>query len=81
MANFRLGVAAAGIFLSALVLLQLISFVQDQSPYPNFNVGKKLWQGRSRQFGDDVFLLGAGRADITGYYLFTFYWLSVSLFG
>lgn len=69
MAGFRLGVTIAGVFFSVLALLQLISIAQNQSPYPNINVVRNLWQGRGEQFGEDVFLLGAGRADITGYLL------------
>lgn len=69
MAGFRLGAIIAGVFLSALALLQLISIAQNQSPYPNINIVRNFWQGRDEQFGEDVFLLGAGRADITGYLL------------
>lgn len=66
MANFRLGVACAAVFLSALVLLQLLSIIQNQAPL-NINTASKLWQGRNQQkFDEDVFLLGAGKADITG---------------
>lgn len=71
MANFKFGVALAGTLVTALVLLQLLSIVQTYNPPPSFDfVGKgSRWEHRAAdQVSDDsVFLLGAGKADITGY--------------
>jgi neutral ceramidase len=73
MANFRLGVALAGTLVTALVLLQLLSIVQTYNPPPSFSfVGKaSRWEHRAADkvsvSDDSVFLLGAGKADITGY--------------
>lgn len=71
MANFKIGVALAGTLVTALVLLQLLSIVQTNNPPSSFNlVGKQSskWEQRAADLvSDDVFLLGAGKADITGY--------------
>jgi hypothetical protein len=67
MASFRLGVAIAGVCISALVLLQLLSIVHSHSHYSLVDADSRLWFGRTREFDNDVFLLGAGKADITGY--------------
>lgn len=64
---FRLGVAVAGICISTIVLFQLFSLLQPHGHYANLDTAKKLFRGRDRQYGDDVYLLGAGKADITGY--------------
>lgn len=67
MAYSKLGVALASVFLSTLVLLQLLSIVQNQTPYINIGTSRKTWLGRNQQkLDEDVFLLGAGKADITG---------------
>ncbi|KAH1603268.1 hypothetical protein KXX34_007901 [Aspergillus fumigatus] len=70
MANSRLGVALAGTLVTALVLLQLLSIVQTYNPPPTFSfVGKaSQWEHRAadKVSDDSIFLLGAGKADITG---------------
>lgn len=71
MANSRLGVALARTLVTALVLLQLLSIVQTYNPPPTFSfVGKaSQWEHRAadKVSDDSIFLLGAGKADITGY--------------
>ncbi|EAW08086.1 neutral/alkaline ceramidase [Aspergillus clavatus NRRL 1] len=70
MANFKIGVAFAGTLVTALVLLQLLSIVQTYNPPPSFDSVEKQsskWEQRAADpVSDDVFLLGAGKADITG---------------
>lgn len=68
MANFRLGVALASSVATALVLLQLFSLFQHQSQ-PLIVGTQSKWAHRAavtEANNDDIFLLGAGKADITG---------------
>ncbi|PYH71478.1 neutral/alkaline ceramidase [Aspergillus vadensis CBS 113365] len=68
MANFRLGVALASSVATALVLLQLFSLFQHQSQ-PLIVGTQPKWAHRAaatEASNDDIFLLGAGKADITG---------------
>ncbi|KKK11968.1 neutral/alkaline nonlysosomal ceramidase [Aspergillus rambellii] len=67
MANTRLSVALVGTFVLALVLIQVVSFLQTPSGIPAFDVNSR-WDDRSSNYtsDDSIFLLGAGKADITG---------------
>jgi neutral ceramidase len=72
MANLRIGVTFAGVTLAALVFLQLIAVFkldsQSDSPLPNFSSNFNQWKSRANKASaDDIFLVGAGKADITGY--------------
>jgi neutral ceramidase len=75
MANARLDFVLGGAFTAALVLLLLFAVVPDNQP-PIFDSRYK-WADRDTEFASDdsVFLLGAGRADITGYDLLTHFLL------
>ncbi|OOF97049.1 hypothetical protein ASPCADRAFT_128757 [Aspergillus carbonarius ITEM 5010] len=69
MANIRLGVALASSLATALVFLQLFSLIQNH--YQPLNVGAQpKWVHRAAATvaddDDGIFLLGAGKADITG---------------
>lgn len=71
MANFRMGVTFAGVTLAVLVFLQLIAVFkfdsQSQSPLPSFSSNFNQWKSRaSMAAADDIFLVGAGKADVTG---------------
>ncbi|GMG02885.1 unnamed protein product [Aspergillus oryzae var. brunneus] len=67
MANARLGVVVSGTFIAALFLLLLFSVVSDSNQPPVVD-SRYNWADRNTEFASDdsVFLLGAGRADITG---------------
>lgn len=67
MASFRVGVALTGTILTMLVLFQLLVTIHGQDKPPIFNTGteEEHWAGTSTS-DDGVFLLGAGKADITG---------------
>lgn len=72
MANLRLGVAFVGVTLAALVFLQLLAVFklddQSQSPSPGLSSHFVQWKSRANKAAaDDIFLVGAGKADITGY--------------
>lgn len=71
MANLRMGVAFAGLTLAMLVFMQLVAVFklddQSQRPLPNFNSKFNQWTNRANKAAaDDLFLVGAGKADITG---------------
>lgn len=68
MASIRIGVALTGTILTMFVLFQLLVTIQGQDQPPIFNTGteEEHWAGTSTS-DDGVFLLGAGKADITGY--------------
>lgn len=68
MLNTRLAGAIVGVFLTATLLLHLLSVGQTKTPYANVDTSRKLWEGRNQlnQLDDNVFLLGVGKADITG---------------
>ncbi|KAI9045794.1 neutral/alkaline ceramidase [Aspergillus affinis] len=67
MANLRLNAAFAGAFVALLVLLLLFTIVPDQRRPISANTRSR-WQDRAAKLdgGDSVFLLGTGKADITG---------------
>lgn len=67
MARFGFVAALAGIFLGALVLLQLIAITWE-APAVSHSRSQAQFKGRENQFASDdsIFLLGAGKADITG---------------
>ncbi|KAL4880067.1 Neutral/alkaline nonlysosomal ceramidase [Aspergillus karnatakaensis] len=67
MANSRLYFTLVGTFVGAVALLQLISVLHGSSESPVFKVQAK-WDDRSSNYvaDDSIFLLGAGKADITG---------------
>ncbi|CBF74402.1 hypothetical protein AN4245.2 [Aspergillus nidulans FGSC A4] len=67
MANFRLYLAFVGTFIFAVVLLQLISVLHGFDDSPVLEASLQ-WHDRSSNYvGDDsIFVVGAGKADITG---------------
>ncbi|KAJ5294795.1 hypothetical protein PENANT_c014G03972 [Penicillium antarcticum] len=69
MANVRLGVIFAAVMLAALVCLQLVAVFkhEEQSPSPHFSRNLNQWKSRASEATDDgTFLVGAGKADVTG---------------
>ncbi|KAJ5585128.1 uncharacterized protein N7459_004928 [Penicillium hispanicum] len=69
MANLRLGVAFSGVVLTLFVFLQLLAVMQHtgQSPAPSFTQTFNQWRVRaSAARKTDLFLVGAGKADVTG---------------
>jgi len=71
MANLRLGVALAGVTLGALVFFQLLAVfkLDDYSASPRFTRNFNQWRSRASESADDIFMVGAGKADVTGYAL------------
>jgi neutral ceramidase len=70
MANLRLGAALGAVAVTFLVFLQLIAVMQhaDQVPVSSFNKNLNHWRNRAGAATDDgLFLVGAGKADVTGY--------------
>lgn len=70
MANVRLGVIFAAVTLAALVCLQLLAVFNhgEKSPSPSFSRNLNQWKSRANEATDDgTFLVGAGKADVTGY--------------
>jgi neutral ceramidase len=70
MANLRLGAAFGAVAVTFLVFMQLIAVMQhaDQVPVSSFNKNLNLWRNRAGAATDDgLFLVGAGKADVTGY--------------
>ncbi|KAL5358028.1 Neutral/alkaline nonlysosomal ceramidase [Aspergillus floccosus] len=65
MANHRLGIAFGGTFIIAIVSLLFLSFVRDIDEPSGFDARYR-WADREFAADDSVFLLGAGKADITG---------------
>jgi neutral ceramidase len=69
MANLRFGIAIAGVTLAALVFFQLLVIVKldDQLPPVSFARSFNQWRNRaSEPSADDIFMVGAGKADVTG---------------
>lgn len=69
MANLKLNAAFAGSFVALLVLLLLFTIVPDQHRPIRANTQSR-WQDRAAKLDTsdgNLFLLGAGKADITGY--------------
>ncbi|KAL2002081.1 hypothetical protein VTN02DRAFT_679 [Thermoascus thermophilus] len=67
MARFGFVAALSGALFGALVMLQLIATVQDSKRDSSFDF-ESTWKGMADELAadDGVFLLGAGKADITG---------------
>ena len=75
MAHFRIVAGAVVLFAGFVFMLHLLSGFQFQQPQP-LNLASGGSFGIPRQVdgdGDDVYLLGVGKADITGYDLSTHY--------
>jgi neutral ceramidase len=69
MANLRLGITFASVTLAALLILQLLAVfkLDDQSPPPSFTRNFNQWKSRAKEdSADELFLVGAGKADVTG---------------
>ncbi|KAJ5083663.1 hypothetical protein N7456_013090 [Penicillium angulare] len=68
--NLRLGAAAFAVMLTLLVFLQLIAMVQHtgQVPTSSFTKSFNQWKGRASatKNSENLFLVGAGKADVTG---------------
>ena len=64
MSSLRIGVVISGALIAAFLLLQLVLNIQDLK-LP-LKTGGRNFAGNSSS-DEDVFLLGAGKADITGY--------------
>lgn len=70
MANLRLGIALGGVLLTLFVPLHLLAVIQyaGQSSIPSFDYNFNQWKSRASTATDDgLFLVGAGKADVTGY--------------
>lgn len=67
MAGLRIGMALAGTSIAVVLLLQLLLTIYYQNEPPIFitRTRGKLWTG-NHSSDDSTFLLGAGKADITG---------------
>ena len=82
MANLRLGIAFSGVILTLFVFLHLLEVIQYTGPSSllGFLHNSDQWRSRASAVTDnDLFLVGAGKADITGYYLPLPYLLAVIL--
>lgn len=69
MANFRLGAALAGVLLVGFAVLQMFAIARNYNQPPNLQVKQKpRWRNRPGDAASDnsLFLLGTGKADITG---------------
>lgn len=64
MSSLRIGVVLSGALIAAFLLLQLVLSIQDLK-LPLKTGGRSIAGNSSSD--EDVFLLGAGKADITGY--------------
>lgn len=72
MANLRLGVAFGVLTLTLLVFMQLLAALHNGDETPPSSFSKSFNQWRSRMHAaarNDLFLVGAGKADVTGYVL------------
>lgn len=70
MANLRLGAAFGAVAMALLVFTQLVAVMRhtDQIPPSSFNRYLNQWRNRAGAATDDgLFLVGAGKADVTGY--------------
>lgn len=70
MANLRLGAAFGAVAMTLLVFMQLLAVMRntDQLPPSSFNTDPYQWRNRAGAATDDgLFLVGAGKADVTGY--------------
>ncbi|KAJ5611699.1 hypothetical protein N7528_008804 [Penicillium herquei] len=70
MVNLRFGTALAAVILTLLVFLQLLAIFQhtDQVPESSFTRNFNQWRSRANTAtaSDGLFLVGAGKADVTG---------------
>jgi neutral ceramidase len=69
MANVRLAAIFAAVTLAALVCLQLVAVFKhdEKSPSSSFSRNLNQWRSRANEATDDgLFLVGAGKADVTG---------------
>lgn len=69
MTNFRLGAALAGVSLTAFLVLRVLTILQNYSQPPNIQVEQTAqWRNGSGNavLDDGTYLLGVGKADITG---------------
>lgn len=69
MTNFRLGAALAGVLLTALLVLRMLAILQNYSQPPNIQVEQTAqWRNGpgNAVLDDGTYLLGVGKADITG---------------
>ncbi|KAJ5215086.1 hypothetical protein N7468_010765 [Penicillium chermesinum] len=69
MVNLRMGSLFAGAALALLVFVQLVALARqnDQIPEASFSRSFNQWRGRGSAVADDsLFLVGAGKADVTG---------------
>ncbi|CAG8226706.1 unnamed protein product [Penicillium salamii] len=69
MTNTRLGGIFAVVALAALVFLQLLAVFNYDRQTPQVSLTRSINQWRSRasdETADDIFLVGAGKADVTG---------------
>lgn len=72
MVNLRLGAAFGALTLGLVVFLQLLAMARldDQTPESSFSKNFNQWRSRaSATASDDLFMVGAGQADVTGYVL------------
>jgi neutral ceramidase len=74
MANLRLGVAFGVLTLTLLVFVQLLAALQngDETPVSSFSRSFNQWGNRANAANtanSNKFLVGAGKADVTGYVL------------
>ena len=77
MMSLRLSAAFAAVALVLLVFLQLLGMAQhtEQIPDSSFTRNFNRWKSRANAAAaaDNLFLVGAGKADVTGYDLFYIY--------
>lgn len=70
MANLRIGAVLAGATLTFLVLVQLLALLRHghQTPESSFSRNFNQWRSRANTAAatDGLFLVGAGKADVTG---------------
>lgn len=72
MANLRLGVAFGVLTLTLLVFMQLLAALHngEETPPSSFSRNFNQWRSRANAAAkNDLFLVGAGKADVTGYVL------------
>lgn len=67
MAMIRLGVALVGTFISLFLLMQMLMTGEDELPAFYVDSGFEDERIRVSTSDEELLLLGAGKADITGY--------------
>jgi neutral ceramidase len=75
MANLRLGAAFGVLILTLLVFVQLLAALNSDEDIPASSFSRSFTHWRSRAdaanaANNDLFLIGAGKADVTGYILY-----------